>query len=92
MDSAPNMISKGELYAELDMIERKKRNVIIFVSKELEDKNMNERREQDKRRVLDLFQNIGAKSKVVKTTTEWGSQLWGRSSCWWFAWNHLKTS
>jgi hypothetical protein len=47
------MISKGELFAELDMIERKKRNVIVFGLKELEDKN--ECSKQDKRRVLDFF-------------------------------------
>jgi hypothetical protein len=63
MDSATNMISKGELYAELDMIERKKRNVIVFGLKELEDKN--ECSEQDKRRVLDFFKDIGADAKVV---------------------------
>ena len=63
MDSATNMISKGELFAELDMIERKKRNVIVFGLKELEDKN--EHSERDKKRVLDLFQDIGADAKVV---------------------------
>jgi hypothetical protein len=57
------MISKEELYVELDMIERKKRNVIVFGLKELEDKN--EHSEQDNRRVLDLFQDIGTDAKVV---------------------------
>jgi hypothetical protein len=52
------MISKWELYAELDMIEREQKKVIVFGLKELEGKN--ECSEQDKRGVLDLFQDIGA--------------------------------
>jgi hypothetical protein len=42
--------------------------MIMLGLKELEDekyRNMNERREQDKKRVLDLFQDIGANAKVV---------------------------
>ena len=55
-DSSLNMISREELYAELDRIERKRRNIIIFG---LQNANL-----QDMGIISDLFHDLGVKSNI----------------------------
>jgi hypothetical protein len=60
-------ISIIELHKELDMIEKKKKNIIIFGLKESENGNTENQGQLDKENVTKLLDDINAKSKITTT-------------------------